>query len=111
MLVLTRQKDESIIIGNNIKITVVGVRNGGVRDDQVRLGITAPKRISVHREEVYKAIQSEKGKKHAAASKKAVNNRMDNNRAGICGMDNTDEEQGLALIGGDAQVYPGNMRS
>jgi len=53
MLVLTRQKDESIIIGDNIKITVVDVRNNGVYDDTIYLGIAAPKRISVHREEVY----------------------------------------------------------
>jgi len=55
MLVLSRQKDESIIIGDDIEITIVDVRG-----DKVRLGITAPKEISVHRREVYEAIQKEK---------------------------------------------------
>ena len=55
MLVLSRQKDESIIIGDNIEITIVDIRG-----DKVRLGITAPRDISVHRREVYEAIQREK---------------------------------------------------
>ena len=55
MLVLSRQKDESIVIGDNIEIIIVDVRG-----DKVRLGITAPKDISVHRREVYDAIQREK---------------------------------------------------
>ncbi len=55
MLVLSRQKDESIMIGDNVEIIIVDVRG-----DKVRLGITAPKDISVHRREVYDAIQREK---------------------------------------------------
>jgi carbon storage regulator len=55
MLVLSRQKDESIIIGDNVEITIVDIRG-----DKVRLGITAPKDVSVHRREVYEAIQREK---------------------------------------------------
>lgn len=54
MLVLSRQRDESIIIGDNIVITVVDIRG-----DKVRLGITAPREIPVHRREVYEAIQRE----------------------------------------------------
>jgi carbon storage regulator len=54
MLVLSRHQDESIIIGDDIVITVVEIRG-----DKVRLGITAPKRTSVHRREVYEAIQRE----------------------------------------------------
>jgi carbon storage regulator len=54
MLVLSRQRDESIIIGDNIVVTVVDVRG-----DKVRLGIEAPREISVHRREVYDAIQRE----------------------------------------------------
>ncbi len=54
MLVLSRQRDESIIIGDNIEVTVVDIRG-----DKVRLGITAPKDISVHRKEVYEAIRRE----------------------------------------------------
>ena len=55
MLVLSRQKDESIVIGDDVEITIVDVRG-----DKVRLGITAPKEIPVHRREVYDAIQREK---------------------------------------------------
>ena len=58
MLVLSRQKDESIMIGDNVEITIVDVRG-----DKVRLGITAPRDISVHRREVYDAIQREKTEK------------------------------------------------
>lgn len=55
MLVLSRHRDESIIIGDNIVITVVDVRG-----DKVRLGIDAPTDIPVHRQEVYDAIQRER---------------------------------------------------
>lgn len=54
MLVLSRQRDETIMIGDEIEITVVDIRG-----DKVRLGITAPTRISVHRKEVYEAIKNE----------------------------------------------------
>lgn len=63
MLVLTRKIDESIIIGDDIRITVVEVRH-----DQVKLGITAPRDIPVHREEVYREIQEE-NKRALAAGK------------------------------------------
>ena len=55
MLVLSRQKDESIMIGDDVEIIIVDVRG-----DKVRLGITAPKSIPVHRREIYDAIQREK---------------------------------------------------
>ncbi len=54
MLVLSRQRDESIMIGDNIVITVVDIRG-----DKVRLGIDAPTEIPVHRQEIYDAIQRE----------------------------------------------------
>ena len=54
MLVLSRQRDESIIIGDDVVITIVDVRG-----DKVRLGIAAPTEIPVHRREVYEAIQRE----------------------------------------------------
>ncbi len=63
MLVLSRQKDESIIIGDDIEITIVDVRG-----DKVRLGINAPREISVHRKEIYEAIQREKAQQRAAES-------------------------------------------
>ena len=55
MLVLSRQKNESIMIGDNVEVIIVDVRG-----DKVRLGITAPKAIAVHRKEIYEAIQREK---------------------------------------------------
>ena len=54
MLVLSRQRDETIMIGDEIEVTVVDVRG-----DKVRLGINAPTRIAVHRKEVYEAIKRE----------------------------------------------------
>ena len=54
MLVLSRQRDETIMIGDDIEVTVVDIRG-----DKVRLGITAPREISVHRKEVYDAIRRE----------------------------------------------------
>jgi carbon storage regulator len=54
MLVLSRQRDETIMIGDDIEITVVDIRG-----DKVRVGITAPARIAVHRKEVYDAIKAE----------------------------------------------------
>ena len=54
MLVLTRRKDEKIVIGDNITVMVVDIRG-----DKVRLGIEAPPEITVHREEVYQAIKAE----------------------------------------------------
>ncbi|MEN6307631.1 MAG: carbon storage regulator CsrA [Anaerohalosphaeraceae bacterium] len=55
MLVLSRQKDESIMIGDEVEITIVDVRG-----DKVRLGISAPRSVAVHRKEIYLAIQKEK---------------------------------------------------
>ena len=60
MLVLSRQRDEVIIIGDDIEITVVDIRG-----DKVRLGITAPRSITVHRKEVYDAIK--RGNEQAAS--------------------------------------------
>lgn len=55
MLVLTRKKNESIVISNDIVITVVEIRG-----DKIRLGIVAPKDVPVHREEIYQAIRAGK---------------------------------------------------
>ena len=54
MLVLSRQRDQTIMIGDDIEITVVDIRG-----DKVRLGINAPSEIPVHRKEVYEAIKRE----------------------------------------------------
>lgn len=62
MLVLSRLRDETIMIGDDIQITVVDIRG-----DKVRLGISAPTRIAVHRKEVYESIRAENARAAAAA--------------------------------------------
>jgi len=56
MLVLSRKKNESIVINNDVTVTVVEIRG-----DKVRLGIVAPKEVPVHRQEVYDAIHGKSG--------------------------------------------------
>jgi len=65
MLVLSRKRDESIIIGDDITITVVDIRG-----EQIKIGVTAPKDVSIHRKEVYEAIQEE----NKAASRSNLQN-------------------------------------
>ena len=70
MLVLSRQRDESIIIGDKVVVTIVDIRG-----DKVRLGIEAPSEIPVHRQEVYEAIRLENlqaGRLDAGAARAAV---------------------------------------
>ncbi|SHH41686.1 carbon storage regulator CsrA [Sporanaerobacter acetigenes] len=57
MLILSRKKDESIIIGDDIEITIIGIE-----DDKVKVGINAPKNIDIHRKEIYLQIQEENQK-------------------------------------------------
>ncbi len=54
MLVLSRQRDQSIMIGDDVEVIVVDVRG-----DKVRLGVTAPREVRVHRQEVYESIRRE----------------------------------------------------
>lgn len=61
MLVLSRHRDESIIIGDEIKVTIIDIRG-----DKVRIGIEAPNHVPVHRQEVYEAIQRENRRANSA---------------------------------------------
>ena len=55
MLILSRGVDETLMVGDEVTVTILGVKG-----NQVRIGVNAPKEIAVHREEIYKRIQAEK---------------------------------------------------
>jgi len=67
MLILTRRISESVIIGDDVKITVLGVKGS-----QVRIGIEAPKSVSVHREEIYERIQRERGDSESGSQDESI---------------------------------------
>ena len=73
MLILTRRGNESFVIGNDIKVTVLSVRGS-----QVRLGIDAPKDISVHREEIYRLIKDNLTSSSSFASSNEDDDDQDN---------------------------------
>lgn len=72
MLILTRRIGESLIIGNNVIMTVLGVKG-----NQVRIGVNAPKDVSVHREEIYERIQKEKSNSMSGSNNTSHHNNKD----------------------------------
>jgi carbon storage regulator len=60
MLILTRRVGETVVIGDDVTVTVLGVKG-----NQVRLGVNAPKQVAVHREEIYERIQREQADERA----------------------------------------------
>jgi len=63
MLILTRRVGETLMIGDNISVTVLGVKG-----NQVRIGVNAPKDVSIHREEIYQRILDEKDQENSGKS-------------------------------------------
>ena len=62
MLILTRRVGETLVIGDDVNVTVLGVRG-----NQVRLGVNAPKEVAVHREEIYQRIQNENDSENSSS--------------------------------------------
>ena len=62
MLILTRRVGETLVIGDDVNVTVLGVRG-----NQVRLGVNAPKEVAVHREEIYQRIQKENDSENSSS--------------------------------------------
>ncbi len=64
MLILTRRVGEALVIGDNVSITILGIKG-----NQVRVGVDAPKEVAVHREEIYRKIKDSEGEDSGNADK------------------------------------------
>ena len=82
MLILTRRVGETLMIGDDVTVTVLGVKG-----NQVRIGINAPKDVSVHREEIYERIKNEQAGKTEQVSEAAPAPVADSGSAGLMGSD------------------------
>ncbi len=82
MLILTRRVGETLMIGDDVTVTVLGVKG-----NQVRIGINAPKDVSVHREEIYERIKNEKAGGSAVAETPASSPTPEAGPAGLMGSD------------------------
>ncbi len=84
MLILTRRVGETVMIGNDVTVTVLGVKG-----NQVRVGVNAPRDVAVHREEIFERIKrEEEGGSSATPSTRPANARTNGNGHAASGMDN-----------------------
>ena len=102
MLVLTRKTGESIVIGNDVVVTVLEVRG-----DQIRIGIDAPRSIQVHREEVYEQVAAENA---AAATQRLGDRQRKLLQTRITDLPGRQAPQGGGAQGGGAQGGGGRRR-
>jgi carbon storage regulator len=78
MLILTRRAGETLMVGDDATVTVLGVKGG-----QVRIGINAPKEVAVHREEIYERIKAEEREQMRNKRSEFSNRRQRNNMPGV----------------------------
>ncbi len=83
MLILTRRAGETLMIGDDVTITVLGVKG-----NQVRIGVNAPKNVAVHREEIYQRIQQERTQTSSSEDNDNIGNQMP--------LSNNDNEQSVS---------------